>query len=257
MENGGKMVDGAIIGYGAVGQAVAKAFGIEKYFDLKGSTATLNECAGSQFIFICLPTPTVNGEQDRQAIVDIVKQLSQISKTPIIVIRSTVLPGTADYLSKFGMEIVSNPEFGSEDTMEEDIKRPLMVVVGGRNKQVAKAVYNLYAKQRCPKLLTDPVTAETIKYAFNAWFGVKVTYGNLLYDICQSNGGDYEAIKEMFEKHPWVGRNHWEIWHKGYRGFDGRCLPKDIRAFLTYKDNILLKSVILMNEENLRKKDEE
>lgn len=249
-------VDGSIIGYGSVGKATAKAFGITKYFDIKGSSATLEGCAQSQFVFICLPTPTNpnTGEQDRESITQIVKQIAQIRKTPMIVIRSTVIPGTADHLRKIsGMEIVSNPEFGSEDTMNEDIANPSLVVVGASNKNCAKAVMRLYDGYNCPKLTTDTATAEIIKYSFNAWFATKVTYGNLIYDICERAGGNYEQIRGLWEDHPWFGKNHWNVFHKGYRGFKGGCFPKDTQAFLTYYQNPLLKAVIQMNAENLRK----
>jgi len=254
------MIDASVIGYGTVGKATAKVFGITKYYDKKKQSATLEECAKSKFVFICLPTPTekgVYGVQDQTAIAEVLSKINKLNGSPIVIIRSTVLPGTADkYKEKYDMKIVSNPEFGSEDTMENDMASPIITVVGGEEEE-ANAVAKLYKGHGGYHLQTDNITAEIIKYALNVWFATKVVYGNLIYDICEQKVADYKKVEKVFELHPWVGKNHWETLHKGYRGFGGKCLPKDVEVFSTAYPNQLVNAVLEINKKLIEEKEVE
>src|SRR3990167_10149735 len=86
-----------IIGWGVVGRATALAFGITQHFDINGdSNITLNDAANCRYVFVCLPTPTINGGCDTRAIRDTIKQIEGIRQNALYIIRSTVIPGTAD-----------------------------------------------------------------------------------------------------------------------------------------------------------------
>ena len=247
--------NGAVIGYGHLGKSIAKTFNIKKYFDITGSSATLDEIASCRYIFMALPTPTVNGECDTNLTRDYCRQLAQYpqSENAIIIIRSTVLPGTCRAIHEAtGLNVVSHPEFLSEDTLDKDASDPMLIVLGIDNSVLRKHVWSLYNASKCQlKVETDTVTAETIKYALNTFFTTKVIFANMLYDICQKSGADYDTIKTVLTKHPWGSGNHWRVIDKGGRGAGGHCLIKDLKAFQTYAQSDLLKLVDRINEQLL------
>ena len=251
MENN-DMEDAAIVGAGVVGKATAKGFGISRYFDLKGSNCTLQDVSKCKQVFICLPTPTVNGECQVEPIVDLVNQVHSYGSTPLFIIRSTVTPGTARrIIQTTGVPtVVSNPEFLSEDTADYDARHPRIVVIGSDTPGYGDALQARYEDRwKGLKIIrTDTVTAETIKYAFNSFFATKVVFANALYDLCQNSKANYQTIKESLESHPWGGKNHFDVWHKGGRGAGGRCLSKDMEAFANYSNQGFFREVNRINK---------
>jgi len=250
-----KMADACIIGYGALGKRTAKVFNIKKYYDRAGSNITLKDAAKCRFIFISLPTPTIKEDCFTDDIEAIVKQLSQISRTPILVIRSTVKPGFTKHLcSKYFVEAVHNPSFSDEGRGGLDMeKEPDLIVIGGENKQVVAAVADLWkgrskTGELTPMFLTDSVTSETIKYVFNAFYALKVVYFNEIYDICQRNGASYKTIREAIKENSRIGNTHSLIFHKGGRGAGGKCLKKDLELFAYYTGSKLLKRAVTINQ---------
>ena len=245
------MVDNCVIGYGTIGRTTAQVFGIKKHFSRHDSNITLNEAAHCKFIFLCLPTPTVNGSCDISAIEAVVKQLSEIGCSGVIVNRSTVTPGTVKNLvEKYNVAIVSNPEFLTEKTAEYDSKHPDIIVIGSDVPAWGEALRGLYESRfkGVNTFLTDSVTAETVKYAINTFYATKVIFANEIYDLAQRNGANYEKIKEIMYKRKWIGQNHLDVWFNGKRGVHGRCLPKDLEAFANYSNSSLLRQVLTLNE---------
>jgi nucleotide sugar dehydrogenase len=251
-----------IIGNGTVGKATARALGIKSYYDLEGSNITLEEGSKKLFCFICLPTPT--DEKGGQAkarlqIASYIEQLKEYGSRNIFVIRSTVIPGTCRALAEqYGVMVVSNPEFLTEDRWEEDAIRPRMVVIGADDVPSKNAVVSLWKPVKSKiRVETDTVTAETLKYAFNTFFVTKVVWANQLYDMCQKNGADYETIHKALHAHPEGSKNHFTIEHKEGRGAGGKCLPKDLKAFAKYSGSKLLKLVDELNDDYLHKSKKE
>ena len=248
------MINSVVIGNGIVGQATRKTFGIKDYFDLKGSTLSLKQIAErKKYIFYCLPTPTIKGKQDREALIQIIKQISEYGGGHIHIIRSTVLPGTNNYIKeKLGIKnIVSNPEFLTEATWEQDSLHPDIVVLGADQPNYAKDVEALYRSRFKGGQIftTDSITAELIKYAVNTFYSTKVIFANQLYDIAKTCGGNYEKIKEVMYARKWIGENHLDVHHAGYRGYAGKCLPKDMSALAEMSGNRLLKLIQKINTE--------
>lgn len=241
------MENACIIGNGKVGSATARIFSIEKYYDSNPDRCniTLEEASKYRYIFVCLPTPTKNGLCQTDHIKDIVKQIHSFNKFEnIFIIRSTVTPGFADALMEtMGTDnVVSNPEFLSEDTLEKDIQQPDLVVLGAKSPRYLADVKGLYTARypRVKPVETSNTTAEMIKYSLNAFFSLKVIYSNELFDMCQKNGAYYKTIQTVLETHPWGSKNHWVVWYKGKRGLHGACLPKDLDAFSSYTGSALL-----------------
>lgn len=247
-----------ILGMGYVGKATAKALDIPYYFTRHDSNISLKEGAKKLLCFICLPTLTdEQGEQKeaRKVIHDYIAQLKEYGSRSIFVIRSTVLPGTCRALSEeFGVIVASCPEFLSEDTWEKDAVNPRMIVIGTDTPAARIPLEDLWKKVPTKiRIFTDTVTAETLKYTFNTFGATKIVFANQIYDICEKNGADYEIIHNALHKHPWGSKHHFKVVHKGGRGAGGHCFPKDLKAFATYGDSKLLKTVSELNHEYLGK----
>lgn len=240
-------------GLGMVGKATAHAFGIEKYIDLKESNSSYKEAGSLRYIFLCLPTPTINGICQTDAIKDAIKAvLDQSITQQVFIIRSTVTPGTTKALCEhFGItNIVHNPEFLSEDTWQEDVEHPDLAVIGGENTAYIDDVEAVY-KGRYKGLniiKTDSVTSEMIKYSINCFYATKVVFANQIFDIAQKNGANYETIKKAMYGRKWIGKNHLNVWHKGQRGAGGKCLEKDLEHFAEYSQLSLIKQANKLNK---------
>ena len=253
--------DAFVLGKGFVGNATMKALDIPHYFDLNGSNISLEEGAKKLFCFICLPTPTDGRGQQKglDPIRAYIKQMSQMDGRPIFVIRSTVLPGTARGLAnEFGVMVASNPEMLSEATWEHDALHPRVSIIGADNEPEKIALVNLWKKRKAKfDVITDTVTAETVKYAFNTFNALKVVYANQIYDNCEATGANYNVIKEALMKHPWGSKHHFKVVHKGGRGTGGNCFPKDLSAFATFTNSDLLKTAQKINKQLLIKSGKE
>lgn len=248
--------DAVIIGFGVVGKATAKALGINYYFDLKGNNVSLENASKKRYIFICLPTPTVNGRCFTADIEKVVKKISQHrGKESVVIIRSTVTPGTTSRLSqKYHIPIIHHPEFLTEDTAYEDTKSPDLLVFGGDDKEVRDKFIKIYQSFSCPKFKMDSISSEVLKYAVNSFYATKVVFANQLYDLCQKHGVNYDLIRDAMYERKWIGENHLDVWHKDYRGAGGNCLPKDLEVFANFSRLPLLKEVLKINKSLLKKK---
>lgn len=248
--------DTAIVGVGMVGKATADVFEIQDRFDTNPErcNCTLEKIASHQVIFLCLPTPTKNGRQDNTPIRDIIRQIAGYGNRNFFVLRSTVLPGTTKWLyESTGQQVVHYPEFLSEDTAYEDTKNPEVVIVGseedcGQAKIALTKLICKYVTLKNNVEFMSSLSSELFKYAMNTFFALKVTYANTLYEMANSSGADYSRIAEVLQRHPWIGKNHWNILHKGYRGFGGHCLPKDLEAINSALSTPLLRLVQGLNE---------
>ena len=274
--------DAFIIGKGFVGNATMKALDIQYYFDIKESNITLEEGSKKLYCFICLPTATeANGGQEKalKVIDDYVKQMKEYGNRNIFIIRSTVVPGTCKMLSqKYDVMVASNPETLSEKTWEEDAVNPRTIIIGADDVPTRNALVNIWKPRiklnekgtkiamnkgfashhgRQGLIVTDTVTAETLKYAFNTFFITKIVYANQMYDICEINGANYRIIRQALHQHPWGSKHHFRIIHKGGRGGGGHCFPKDIKLFAKYSNLPFFQKVEELNNEYLTKSKKE
>lgn len=239
---------GVVIGAGVVGKATAKALAINKFFDKRKEcrNITLEEVRNYKYIFICLPTPTKTQGCDTSLIENLIKR---VGNKQIFIIRSTVIPGTAERLiKKYHCTIVSNPEFLTEKTAEEDTKNPDIIVVGSSFQPARKEILQrFYPRRRFPKskiIKTDNTTAEMIKYAINAFYATKVIFANYLYQVCKKAKVDYNQVKEAMYKRKWIGKNHLTVPYEGRFGLHGKCLPKDLKAFAKYCQSPFFKQMV-------------
>lgn len=235
-----------IIGYGFVGQAVANGFNITssgkdtiRYYDKFKDTLSLKEVISkSEFIFICLPTPMKEDESgiDLTIIEQMIPQITKFTDNTdrILVIKSTVIPGTTASLQKKypKTQFAFNPEFLTEVNFLEDFLNADRTVIGTNSDLVSRKLAVIY-RQRFPKTKiyqTDPTTAEAVKYFANAFLSIKVTFANFFYDYCRKIGIKYEEVKKMAAADIRIVDSHLDV--TTMRGFGGKCFPKDLVALM-------------------------
>ncbi|HEV8054426.1 MAG TPA: nucleotide sugar dehydrogenase, partial [Candidatus Limnocylindrales bacterium] len=122
------------------------------------------------------------------------------------------------------ISVVSNPEFLREGTALHDFLHPDRIVIGADDRRAAEKVASLYASLDAPVLITDPASAETIKYAANAFLATKLSFINEVADLCEAYEADVDAVVEGIGLDPRIGATYL----RPGIGFGGSCLPKEL-----------------------------
>jgi len=206
--------------------------------------------------FICVGTPPLeNGEADLSAVEDVVRRIADVSDGPrLIVEKSTVPVQTGLWIEKMlqlygrgetgGFAVASNPEFLREGSAVEDFLHPDRIVIGVERPEAAELLRVLYdplirrtfrcpVHEACPQrevplLMIDIASAELIKHASNSFLATKISYINLIADLCERVGADVLKVAEGMGLDRRIGRAFLDA---GI-GFGGFCLPKDLQAFV-------------------------
>lgn len=253
-----------IIGLGMVGSPLKKYFekkGLKRNKDLfcydadlgKGFNDDINQ---ADIIFICVPTPkTKSGLCDTRIVDSVVKKFH--NKKNVLVVKSTVEPGTiAKLQKKYNCPILFNPEFLTEAQAWEDFMRPDRQVVGhtAKSKKHASVVLGILPQAyfSSPGVIgtydfigLNSSEAEMGKYAGNVFGVIKVSYANILADLCQALESvlkkqgikekvNYDNVRHMMAYDSRIGGAFLDVKHGGYRGFGGFCFPKDMSAFISF-----------------------
>jgi GDP-mannose 6-dehydrogenase len=202
---------------------------------------------------VCVGTPSLaNGGIDlkyvRRVCVEIGRTLATHQGAPVIVMRSTMLPGTMrdvviPTLEKFSGKragdefgVCINPEFLREGTAVHDYDHPPKTVIGEVSRASGDLLASVYARVPGPMIRTDIETAEMVKYADNAWHALKVGFANEIGALCKAIGVDAHRVMEIFCKDQKLNLSPYYL--KPGFAFGGSCLPKDLRALL-YKAKTL------------------
>ncbi len=233
----------SIIGVGMVGGAMQRYF--EKMRNIKPflydpgkNLGSIEEINQGEVIFVAVPTP-YDKEKGYFDISYIEDAFSNIKGQKIIVNKSTTLPGTIEYLQeKYPQhKILNNPEFLTESTADQDMRYPDRQIVGYTKKSfsIAKDIMNILPLAPFERIM--PATeAEMVKYFGNTWFSTKVIFANQIYDLCKKLNINYDRIMDAASADKRIDRTHLTVWHKGKRGYAGKCLPKDIKALIKFAD---------------------
>ena len=248
----------AIIGYGVVGKAQAKFFqkaGIKPVICdpmvMLGASASKEDVNLCDFAFVCVPTPTA---PDGSCDVGIVREVVTWCEAGIIVIRSTIAPGTTDDLkAKTGKRIVFSPEYLGETVGHPLVGQTDFAVLGGDAADTSEVV-DLYARCTYAGMkyhLTTALCAELAKYMENAYYATKVAFCNEFFDIARTFGVDYNQLREAWLADPRIERDHTYVYPED-RGFGGKCLPKDVTAIVKAAESLgmdaqLLRTVMQTN----------
>tara|TARA_B100000575_G_C23034418_1_gene595459 strand:+ start:281 stop:1087 length:807 start_codon:yes stop_codon:yes gene_type:complete len=249
-----------IIGYGVVGTAASntfsKKFSIVKY-DKFQDLDKFEEVVTCDFAFIMVPTPfdCEKNLVDLSAVNESLSKLDRMGYEGVVLIKSTVPPGSCDFFSEtYDLEIVFNPEFLRESTTpNEDFENQDTIVIGTEKKSIFTLVKNMYQKvavSHAKYYQTTCKEAEMIKTAQNTMLASRVALANMIYDACDRNNIDYQKVKQIaFDEFEILGPHMVQVpGPDGNRGFGGKCLPKDIRAFSSVHDSDLLKEIINYND---------
>lgn len=230
-----------ITGVGMVGGALLHHFHSQKVkpliYDPPKGLGSVGEINRAQIIFICVPTPFDKQRGFEMRYVE--DSIRLLSGEKIIVIKSTVVPGTTARLQQDYAQhrFLFNPEFLVEERALKNMMKPDRQIVGYTNQSKAIAPQILSLLPRAPfEKIIPAAEAEMIKYFGNVFLAIKVTFGNQMYDLCQKLGIDYEIVRECASADPRIGPSHLDVHHGGYRGYGGKCLPKDIRALIQLAD---------------------
>jgi UDPglucose 6-dehydrogenase len=234
-------------------ELVAEGLGSGRLSFVVGAAVAVSD---AEFVFLCVQTPQGDdGSADltyiRQAAAEIGPKLQPEC---VVINKSTVPVGSTRVVeSAIGRDdifVVSNPEFLREGSAVHDCLNPDRIVIGSDDQAAAMRVAELFESLKAPLVVTDPASAETIKYASNAFLATKVSYVNALANVCEAVGAD---VREVVLGMGYDKRIGFEFLKPG-PGWGGSCFPKDTRAMVHIADEAgydfgLLKGVITVNEE--------
>ncbi|MDP3741433.1 MAG: hypothetical protein Q8R08_03880 [bacterium] len=249
-----------IIGGGYVGGTIASFYretGAEvKVYDKFKASDPLEEVLKQDYIFVAVPT-NFNGQSIDLSNMDDAMANAAKSHAHAIIIKSTVVPGTTQKYQKQypHLKIVFNPEFLTEETAYQDFKYPDRQIIGFTKESygVAGEIMDLLPLAPYSKIIPSNA-AEMVKYFGNTWFSLKVVFANQMFDLCEALGINYDLVKDGVGADRRIGRSHLDVWHGGYRGYGGKCLPKDTRALIKFAEDAGIDLKILKVAEEINKK---
>ena len=261
-----------IIGRGFVGTAVEYGFSAQtgceailKSYDINPtkSTHSLEETVNeSDFIFLSVPTPSnTDGSMHLGILESALKDITEINKRKdnIILIRSTILPGTTSKLAKKfpKLNLVFNPEFLTERSAKFDFINQSRFILGGRKRNTGRVaeLFRWRFGDSVPCIETNFETAEMIKYMNNCFFATKVSFMNEMKLIADKCGVDWSMAIEGFVRDGRIGHTHLNVpGPDGRFGFGGSCFPKDIQAMIQFGKELNIDTTTLKGawETNLK-----
>ena len=212
---------------------------------LRATTSTEDAVNETDLSLICVGTPSrKNGSLDLSYLVRVCEQIGSVLKNKpdyhVVVVRSTVLPGTTHnqvipaleaqsgkrYGEGFGVSV--NPEFLREGSALKDFRQPPLTLIGHNHAADAAPTSALYASLDAPLFTTSIRVAEMMKYTSNAWHAVKVVFANEIGNLCKRVGVDSHEVMDIFCQDDKLNLSPYYL--KPGFAFGGSCLPKDVRA---------------------------
>lgn len=246
------MVKLGIIGLGFVGGSILKSFldkklnaiGYDKYKN--EGVDNVNMLLDCDIIFLALPTKFNESilSYDILEIQNTLNLLNENNYKGIIVIKSTLVPGTCENLSNVysKLDIIHNPEFLSAKTAYEDFNNQKHIVLGKTNNCSdikCTELKKFYLKNyNCEISECSSIESETMKCFANSFYSVKIQFFTEMYLTCQKNNCSYENVKNMILKNGWVNPMHTNVpGSDGQISYGGLCFPKDTKALNNYMKN--------------------
>ena len=235
---------------------------------LRATTSTADAVGATELSLLCVGTPSrKNGSLDLSYLTRVSEQIGEALREKggyhVIVVRSTVLPGTTHDVvipalertsgKRYGVDfgVTVNPEFLREGTAIQDFRTPPLTLVGHNYRSDAVPTEALYTKVGAPIVNTTIRTAEMIKYASNTWHALKVCFANEIGNLCKRVGIDSHEVMDIFCRDEKLNLSSYYM--KPGFAFGGSCLPKDVRA-LQYRakevdlDLPVIKAILTSNQ---------
>ena len=222
-----------------------------------GAAEAAKDC---EFAYLCVPTPQgEDGSADLSYIEAAAREIASVLPPEAIVVnKSTVPVGSTKVvqraLRRDDVTVVSNPEFLREGTAVHDFLNPDRIVIGSDDQAAAIKVASLYLGIPAPLIVTDPASAETIKYAANAFLATKISFINAVAAVCEAVGADVSDVVLGIGYDKRIGQE----FLKPGPGWGGSCFPKDTYALVRIAEDAgydfdLLKGVITVNNDQLER----
>jgi UDPglucose 6-dehydrogenase len=216
--------------------------------------------ADCEFAYLCVPTPQApDGSADLSYIESAAREIGPVLPSEAIVVNKSTVPVGSTLvveraLGRSDVAVVSNPEFLREGSAIHDFLHPDRIVIGAEDQSAAVRVSSLYLGITAPVIVTDPASAETIKYAANAFLATKISFINAVAAVCEAVGAD---IKDVALGMGYDSRIGHEFLRPG-PGFGGSCFPKDTRAMVHIAESAgysfgLLEGAITVNAEQFER----
>ena len=214
--------------------------------------------ADAEVVFLCVPTPQrPDGSADVTALEAVAAEIApHLKRGAVVVNKSTVPVGSTlaveRILGRSDIPVVSNPEFLREGSAVYDCLHPDRIVVGADDQEAAARVGALFKATRAPLIITDAATAETIKYASNAFLATKLSFVNAVAGLCEAVGAD---VRDVLLGMAYDHRIGFDFMRPG-PGWGGSCFPKDTRALIYMAEQAgydfsMLRAAVDANERHL------
>jgi UDPglucose 6-dehydrogenase len=230
-------------------------------------------------IFICVGTPPKeNGEADLSAIDHVARQIAEEARSSKLVVEKSTVPARTGFelqraLAAYSrnddikFRVASNPEFLREGTAVSDFFHPDRIVIGVEDDISAAQLREIYspilehrfhcpvhdgpcpAEHQAPLLVTSINSAELIKHASNSFLALKISYANVIADLCEKIGADVDEVTHAMGLDPRIGGQ----FLKAGLGFGGFCFPKDVQAFIHLSASVGVDFAILKAAEKVNK----
>ena len=238
----------SIIGIGFVGNAIYQNlsnFNIQPIsYDKFKNIGSFEQCLESNIMFLCLPTQYDYqlGSYDKSTIYEICTLLNQNKYNGIIVIKSTVEPGTTDNLKKSfsDLHFVHNPEFLKAISAIDDFKNQSHIVLGQNcSDEKLNFLVDFYKKYfpNAQISLCTSLESESMKIFCNSFYAIKIQFFTELYLLCQKNGCNFENVRQMMLKNGCINPQYCNIpGPDGNISYGGLCFPKDTNALMKYME---------------------
>jgi len=175
-----------------------------------------------------------------------------ISDPPILVLKSTIPPGTTKRINKTcAFNVCFSPEFLTEANSFSDFKNQTRIIIGGNPKikcADAKKVKTMFRKPfpNIPIIVTKSETAEMVKYFINCFLATKVSFANEMYQVCEEANLDFSKVVEYALYDQRIGQSHLSVpGPDGSLGFGGHCFPKDLNAVMFIAESLVVKPTVL------------
>jgi UDPglucose 6-dehydrogenase len=231
-------------------------------------------------IFICVGTPPLeNGEADLSAIESVARVIASVASSAKLIVEKSTVPVQTGFQVKRSLKVysknrgaafrvASNPEFLREGTAVYDFLHPDRIVIGVEDAESERLLREIYQPildgtfacpvhaGKCPPLapaqfvVTTINSAELIKHASNSFLALKISYANLVSDLCEKLGANIEEVTRAMGMDPRIGP---QFLRAGI-GFGGFCLPKDVQAFIRLAEKAGVDFAMLKEAERINKR---
>ena len=209
------------------------------------------------FYIIAVPTNSDSeGNCDTSIVKNVLEQLkNNITKETYVIIKSTILPGTSKELSEkyTNFDIIFCPEFLTQKNYLNDIYNAKFVLLGIPDKfdmtkyqKILNVMRTFYKHNtQIDIFIQSYEECELFKYTLNTYFGIKITFFNEIYDLCEKMNVDYQKLKKLFSLDSRVGEYGITVPGDHGRGYHGVCIPKEVRGMIKLQEKLGLSSELM------------